>query len=293
MASPYSGGYRFGQRLRKTVLVTFVAWSIGAGATFYWSAAVFGFLLAPAQKQLSPFDGLPVFNSPVDMFGATISLAMKGGHVAAFPVLTVGVLSLLRPLIPSRFWWFLATFTALIIGFFLLGASFVYYVMMPVSLSFLLTFGEGVAVAVILLAEYVALLTSLMLWIGLVFELPIVMYLLAKVRIVSYQQARRVRKWVPWVSLILAALITPSLEGLLTMLVAVPMYLLYEVGLFTAWLAHPEEGNYLWVKTIRRRLRKVRSGAVWVVRRPVVMTRRVYRKSCDILWKYGSGFWWL
>jgi sec-independent protein translocase protein TatC len=222
------------------------------------------------------------------MFGATIGLAMQGGKATAFPVLTVGLLWLLKPLVPSRFWWFITIYTALIIGFFLTGVSFVYYVMMPVSLGFLLTFGDGIAVPVILLTEYVALLTSLMLWIGLIFLLPIVMNLLARVRLVSYQRARKLHKWVPWVALILAALITPSLDGLLTMLVAVPMYLLYLVGLFAAWLVNPEEGNYLWFWTIRRSLRHLRDRVVWVVRRPVVMIRWVRWK----IWQYGSGWWW-
>jgi len=266
VASPYSGGYRLGQRLRKTLIASFIAFSIGAGATFYWSADVFSFLLAPADGLLSPFEGLPVFNSPVDMFGATIGLSMKGGQVLALPVLTVGLLSMLKPLISSRFWWFITIFTSLIVGFFLTGLSFVYWVMMPVSLSVLLTFGDGIAVPVILLDQYMELLLSLMMWVGFIFELPVVMYLLSKFRIVSYQRARRVRKYVPFVSLILAALITPSLDGLLTMLVAIPMYLLYEVGLFTAWLAHPEEGNYLWVKTIDEWRRKMWHRATAPVR---------------------------
>ena len=277
MTSPYNGGYRLGKRLRRTLIASFIAFSIGAGAAFYWSAEVFTFLLAPADGLLSPHGGLPVFNSPVDMFGATIGLSMKGGQVLALPVLTVGLLSMLKPLISSRFWWFLTTFTALILGFFLTGISFVYYVMMPVSLKFLLTFGDGISVPLILLSEYMGLLLSLMLWVGMIFELPVVMYLLSKFRVVSYQRARKVRKYVPFVSLILAALITPSLDGLLTMLVAIPMYLLYEVGLFTAWFAHPEEGNYLWFKTVDKLLRK----AWHIVTAPVRGVRWIHNKFRD------------
>lgn len=274
MTTHKDGGYRLGKRLRRTFIASFIAFSIGAGATFYWSAEVFTFLLTPAAGLLSPHGGLPVFNSPVDMFGATIGLAMKGGQVLALPIVTVGLLSMLKPYISSRYWWFISTFTAIIVGFFLVGSSFVYYVMMPVSLSFLLTFGEGVAVPLILLDQYMELLTSLMIWVGLVFELPVVMFLLSRFRIVSYQRARKVRKYVPFAALILAALITPSLDGLLTMLVAIPMYLLYELGLFTAWLAHPEEGNYLWVKTVNRWAHKV-----WhVVTAPIRGIRWVFRK---------------
>jgi sec-independent protein translocase protein TatC len=169
---------------------------------------------------------------------------MKGGQFVAFPVVFVGLLSMLKALVPRRFWLFLTTYTALSIGMFLLGASFVFFVMMPVSLHFLLTFGEGVAVPVILLTEYMALLLSLIFWIGVAFELPIVMQLLSRFRVVSYARASTLRKWVVPTAFIFAALITPSLDGTLTFLVAIPMLLLYEAGLIAGWLTHPEEGNY-------------------------------------------------
>ena len=260
--TPYERGYRFGQRFRNTVFLTILAWSIGAGATFWWHPQVFAFLLAPAEEMLSPFEGgLPIFTGVPDMFGTTLDLSMKGGQFVAFPVIVVGLLSMLKALVPRRFWLFLTTYTALSIGMFLLGASFVFFVMMPVSLNFLLTFGEGVAVPVILLTEYMALLLSLIFWIGVAFELPIVMQLLSRFRVVSYARASTLRKWVVPTAFIFAALITPSLDGTLTFLVAIPMLLLYEAGLIAGWLTHPEEGNYFadlpMVQRARRLMHKI------------------------------------
>ena len=260
--TPYERGYRFGQRFRNTVFLTILAWSIGAGATFWWHPQVFAFLLAPAEEMLSPFEGgLPIFTGVPDMFGTTLDLSMKGGQFVAFPVIVVGLLSMLKAFVPRRFWLFITTYTALSIGMFLLGASFVFFVMMPVSLHFLLTFGEGVAVPVIMLTEYMALLLSLIFWIGVAFELPIVMQLLSRFRVVSYARASTLRKWVVPTAFIFAALITPSLDGTLTFLVAIPMLLLYEAGLIAGWLTHPEEGNYFadlpMVQRARRLMHKV------------------------------------
>lgn len=259
---------------------------------------MFGFLLAPAEKMLSPFDGRPIFTAPQDMFGSTLSLSMKGGQFVAFPVLVVGILSMLKPFVPRRFWLFITTYTALSVGMFALGASFVFFVMMPVSLHFLLNFGSGIAVPVILLTEYMALLLSLLFWIGVAFELPIAMQLLAKFRIVSYSRARPLRKWAVPASFIFAALITPSLDGTLTFLVAIPMLLLYEIGLVASWLTHREEGNYFadlpMIQTLRQVLgriyKAVRSGVGWLARKvrwaiglPV---RAVRRGVVKIVW------WW-
>jgi len=241
--SAYERGFRFGQRFRNTVFLCILAWSIGAGATFWWHPEVFAFLLAPAEEMLSPFEGKPTFTAPQDMFGSTLSLSMKGGQFVAFPVLLVGVLSMLKPFVPRRFWLFVTTYSAISIAMFALGASFVFWVMMPVSLHFLLNFGSGIAVPVILLTEYMALLLSLLFWIGIVFELPIVMQLLAKFRFVPYSKARTLRKWIVPTAFIFAALITPSLDGTLTFLVALPILILYEMGLIAAWLTD-REGNY-------------------------------------------------
>ena len=283
--SAYERGFRFGQRFRNTIFLCVLAWSIGAGATFWWHPEVFAFLLAPAEEMLSPFDGRPVFTAPQDMFGSTLSLSMKGGQFAAFPVLVVGALTMLKPFVPRRFWLFVTTYSAISIAMFALGASFVFYVMMPVSLNFLLTFGADIAVPVILLTSYMALLLSLLFWIGVVFELPILMQLLAKFRLVPYSKAKNLRKWIVPTAFIFAALITPSMDGTLTFLVALPMLILYEVGLIAGWLTD-REGNYFAdLPMVQRVYRITKSGAVWVARKvrwaiglPVRAARRGGRK---------------
>ena len=301
--SAYERGFKFGQRFRNTVLLSVLAWSIGAGATFWWHPEVFAFLLAPAEDMLSPFDGRPVFSAPQDMFASTLSLSMKGGQFAAFPVLVVGALTMLRPFVPRRFWLFLTTYSALCIGMFALGASFVFYVMMPVSLQFLLTFGSGIAVAVILLTEYMALLLSLLFWIGIVFELPVVMQLLAKFRLVPYSKAKNLRKWIVPTAFIFAALITPSLDGTLTFLVACPMLILYEMGLMASWLTDSGGDNYFadlpMVQRVRRLVLKLykaaRSGAVWVarkIRRAIGLAVRAARRGGRKIARWWNRYDW-
>jgi sec-independent protein translocase protein TatC len=295
--SAYERGFRFGQRFRNTVFLCILAWSIGAGATFWWHPDVFAFLLAPAEEMLSPFDGRPVFTAPQDMFGATLSLSMKGGQFAAFPVLVVGALTMLKPFVPRRFWLFVTTYSAISIAMFALGASFVFFVMMPVSLNFLLTFGAGIAQAVILLTSYMALLLSLLFWIGIVFELPVVMQLLAKFRLVPYSKAKNLRKWIVPTAFIFAALITPSLDGTLTFLVALPMLLLYEIGLIAGWLTHPDGDNYFAdLPMVQRTYRITKSGSGWVARKVrqaigLAMRSALWSKRkiimCKVLWQWS------
>ena len=268
-----------GRRIRIRLFWVLLTFGAGAGATWYYKEAVFGLLLAPAGDNLSPFaGGLPIFTSPTSMMGATIQLAIRGGVIAALPVLVVSVYTLFSSLVPPQQRRFLVIFLPATVLSFLLGAIFGYFVLLPTGLKFLLNFGDGVAVPVIVLSEYIDLLSSMIFWLGVVFELPIAMFLLAKMQIVSYLRLRGLRKYVPVAAFILSAIITPTFDVVNQTLLAVPMILLYEIGLFLSWLAWPEQGDYMFVKKIRAGIRWVLRKVRAAIRFPVVKARWAYRK---------------
>jgi len=276
---------RFGKRLRLRLVWSFIAFGIGAALTWYYREDIFLFLLAPAEGSLSPFDGAPVFTGPTAMIGATISLALRGGALAAVPIMVIGVYTLVSPAIPGpqrRFilWFFPATLVC-----FLTGGAFAYVVMLPTGLGFLLHFGDGVAIPLITIDEYLDLMMAMMFWLGVVFEIPVVMYLLAKADIVSYRRMKSLRKFVPVFAFILSAIITPTFDAFNQTLVAVPIILLYEVGLFCAWVTHTDRGDYLWLGSIARGIRWMWHRVVWVARvvrmvvlAPYTVPRWMYRK---------------
>jgi len=268
-----------GRRIRIRLFWVLLTFGAGAGATWYYKEAVFGLLLAPAGDNLSPFaGGLPIFTSPTSMMGATIQLAIRGGVIAALPVLVVSVYTLFSSLVPPQQRRFLVIFLPATVLSFLLGAIFGYFVLLPTGLKFLLNLGDGVAVPVIVLSEYIDLLSSMIFWLGVVFELPIAMFLLAKMQIVSYLRLRGLRKYVPVAAFILSAIITPTFDVVNQTLLAVPIILLYEIGLFLSWLAWPEQGDYMFVKKIRAGIRWVLRKVRAAIRFPVVKARWAYRK---------------
>jgi sec-independent protein translocase protein TatC len=189
---------------------------------------------------LSPYGGQPIFTAPTDMLGATVHLAIKGGAVVAAPVLMVGLYTLVRPWLSPTQRRFLTIFLPSVVLCFATGAAFAYFVMIPVGLRFLLHFGDGVAVPLITLTQYLSLLMALMFWLGVVFQIPLAMFLLVKMRVRSYKQMRGFRKYVPVTAFFLAAIITPTFDVVNQTLVAVPIIILYEGGLILARIARPK-----------------------------------------------------
>ena len=120
---------------------------------------------------------------------------------------------------------------------FVAGGAFAYFVLTPPALHFLLTFGGDVATPLIRVSNLVNLMLRLLFWMGVAFETPLVMYLLAQLGIVNYRMLSRFRRYWVVVAFILGAIITPTFDPVNQALVAVPLLVLYELGLLLARLA--------------------------------------------------------
>lgn len=115
---------------------------------------------------------------------------------------------------------------------FLTGVLFGYYVITPMSVNFLGTYQVSEEVKnTITLASFISTVTTLTLLTGLVFELPIVVYFLTKIGIMTPAFMKTYRKHAVVIILILAALITPTSDATTMLLVAVPLYVLYELSI--------------------------------------------------------------
>jgi sec-independent protein translocase protein TatC len=114
------------------------------------------------------------------------------------------------------------------------GVVFGYFVLIPPALKFLLTFGANIATPQIKVGNYIALVTRLLLSIGLVFELPVVTTFLARIGVVKAKWLADRRRPAIIIAFILAAAITPTFDPINQSLVAVPLIVLYELSI---WLA--------------------------------------------------------
>lgn len=235
-------------RLIKRAFLILAVAIIGAVVTWNYSTEIFNWLLIPAEGQLTPFDdGKPVFTAPQDMFKVTVSLALRGGALFAFPVFVISIYTLFSRWLSPKHRAFVQLFILSVFAAFAAGVAFVYIVILPTSLTFLLGFSD-VATPFVDITSYYELVMSLMFWVGVLFELPLLLYLLARLDIASYSTLKWARLGVLFFAPIFAAIITPGFDVFTWLLVMIPFIMLYEFGLFLAWAARPGDSDYLGIK---------------------------------------------
>ena len=166
-------------------------------------------------------------------FMSALSIGMVGAVIVSFPYLFWELWRFIKPALSPKevrysrgsiFWVSLCFFT---------GGAFGYFLLAPFTFNFLANFSLGTTGAykyMPTLTDYIDTITTLILGCGIAFELPIIAYVLAKIGLVTSKMMRGVRKYAFVVILFLAAVITPSPDWTSQVIVALPLLLLYEIG---------------------------------------------------------------
>ena len=162
-------------------------------------------------------------------------VALVIGVAIAIPVVVYQIIAFFAPgLLPHEK---RIVFTALpfVTELFLAGLIFGWFFTIPAALDFLLTFGTSDRIeSRPSFDSFISIVSTLMLWNGAIFELPAVIYLLARIRVVTAKTLARTRRYALVIIVIAAAIITPTGDPFNLLLLAVPMYLLYELGILLA-----------------------------------------------------------
>jgi len=165
-------------------------------------------------------------------FTTHIYISFVAGFIMAFPYFLWEVWRFIKPALSSKERKYsrgVVFFASLL---FISGVLFGYYVISPLSINFLGSYQISAQVAnQISLDSFISTVTILTLSAGIVFELPVVIYFLSKIGLVTPQFLRSYRKHAMVVILIIAAIITPSPDATSQILVAIPLFLLYEIGI--------------------------------------------------------------
>jgi sec-independent protein translocase protein TatC len=197
------------------------------------------FVTPPALRMLvAPLgDQVPLAISPTEAPAVFFKVAIVIGIVIAMPVIMYQVFQYVRPgLEPAERRYVLIGAPIASLSF-ATGVIFAAEVLLPASLPFLQAFLFGIVEQRYSIERYISFVSNVMLWAGLVFETPLVMYFLAKLGVVTPTGFAKARRVVIVGAAAGAAIITPTTDPVNMLLVMVPFMLLYELGILLARLA--------------------------------------------------------
>ncbi|RIJ22160.1 twin-arginine translocase subunit TatC [Henriciella barbarensis] len=226
-------------------LRTRLIWSIAAlaGAAllcFFFARPLYNILLDPLVKVAELERGETrfelIYTAPLEVFFVELKLALFAGVFVAFPVMGWQIYSFVAPGLYKREKGAVLPFLIAAPVLFLLGALFVYWVMLPLISNFALSFeqqaaeGRAAITPQIKVSEYLSLVMALMLAFGLSFQLPVVLSLLGRAGIIGSDTLRSGRKYAVVGILVAAAFFTPP-DLISQVMLAVPVFLLYEISI--------------------------------------------------------------
>ena len=180
---------------------------------------------------------------PTETIVTYFKLAFTCGLAIAIPAIIFEAVMYVRPALTSREKTYFYTLLPCVVLAFAGGVVFAYFVLLPPAIDFLFNFGSDVAAVEWRISRYITLITRLLFAIGLCFELPIVIFFLAKIGIVSVQKLKRFRRWAIVLAFVASAFITPTPDPVNQCIVAVPLIILYELGILLAWIAQRGKPN--------------------------------------------------
>ena len=227
------------EELRKSLIIIVVALMVTTVVSFIFYEQIIDLLLRPAGDLNAGTEGGPrlVFIEVTEMLAVTLKVSLVSGVVLAFPIILFQIVMFIAPGLTSKEKRYLFISMPVVALAFIGGVAFGYFILVPPAMDFLLNWGSDIATPMIRIGNYVNVMVMLLFWMGVVFETPVVMFVLAKLGIVSWRGFARWRRYWVVVAFILGALITPTFDPINQSLVAVPLIVLYEAGIWLARLA--------------------------------------------------------
>jgi sec-independent protein translocase protein TatC len=230
------------EELRKRLVYSVIAVAVGFFACWGYAGRIYDVMQKPIMVALKN-NGLAeklVYLSPTEPFNLYLKIGFMAGIFAASPFVLYQVWMFISPGLYRHERRYVLPFMVSTIGLFLAGGYFGYSLVYPAALDFLIGYGKQFQ-PMITIGEYTDLFLTVILGLGLVFELPILVFFLALMGVVSAGWMWRNVRYSILVIFIIAAILTPTTDILNMCLFAAPMVGLYLISIGIAWVVHPAQ----------------------------------------------------
>ncbi|MGH7828285.1 MAG: twin-arginine translocase subunit TatC [Candidatus Binatia bacterium] len=227
--------------LRWCLLKSIGAIVLASAICYFYSAAIFGFIVAPLRQRLGPGQNL-IGTGVTEAFFTEIKVALAAGVFFSCPFIFYQIWQFIRPGLKGREKKLVLPFVLCATLFFISGAYFCYRIVLPVAFAYFIQQYDSMAVTpAIRIGEYFSFVFRMVLAFGLTFELPVFTFFLVRLGVWDYHFMLRSFRYAIVVIFLLAAILTPTPDIINQALLAGPMLLLYVLSIGVAYLWRKSE----------------------------------------------------
>jgi sec-independent protein translocase protein TatC len=227
------------EELRQRILHSILGLLIGTAVCFYFSDHIYAWLALPLTQTLHEL-GQPeklIYTNPIDPFNLYIKLSIVAGIFLSSPYILYQIWLFISPGLYKHEKRYVFPFVFLTSGLFIAGGLFAYKLAFPPALRFLVQFGHQFE-ARITIDQYLKLVTTIMVGVGLVFEMPVIILLLSIFGIVTPKFLIRNIRYAILVTAVLAAAIAPTPDLATVFILWIPMVGLYIISIGLSWIVY-------------------------------------------------------
>jgi sec-independent protein translocase protein TatC len=230
------------EELRKRIVYSIIAVAVGFGICWWKVERIYDIMQRPIIDALRA-NGMAeklVYLNPTEPFNLYLKIAALAGLFLTSPFVLYQVWMFISPGLYRNEKRYVVPFMVSTISLFSCGGYFGYKIVYPAALTFLINFGKQFQ-PMITIGEYTSLFLSIILGMGLIFEMPILIFFLSLMGIVSAGFMWKNFRYSILVIFIIAAIVTPTTDILNMCIFAAPMIALYAFSIGVAWLVHPKQ----------------------------------------------------
>ncbi len=223
------------EELRKRLVICAVAVGIGFVLSYIFAENLFQVLVAPLKDVMPEGDRLIFTNLP-EMFFTYLKVSFISGLLAVAPVIFYQLWMFVAPGLYRNERRLVIPFVLISTILFVGGSLFGYFIVFPFGFKFFMGFSNDFVQALPSVKEYFAFSMKLLFAFGFVFELPVVIYFLTKVGLVTTDMLKKNRKYAILLTFIIASILTPP-DVITQCMMAGPLIVLYEIGIIVSMTA--------------------------------------------------------
>lgn len=221
------------EELRRRLIICFIAVTAGFLLCYAFKERIFNFVAIPLIASLPADNSWMVFTGVSEAFFTYLKISFMAGIFLSLPVIFYQLWAFIAPGLYAKERWLIGPIVILSTLLFVVGAAFGYFVVFPFGFQFFMSFATETIRPFPSLKEYLTFASRMLFAFGMIFELPLVVYILARMGILTPETLTKNRRYIIVIIFIVAAILTPP-DVISQMLMAAPLLVLFEISVIVA-----------------------------------------------------------